>query len=131
MTEFFPNGVNNMNFKHPPPEPQRKKIIGKGVTEFTINGKTQEPKTPQPKNKSLDPRKYSPDDDTIVQCRTCGRRQYLQFINGLKNGWGKCCGHTMEIIVMDANIDDAVKKTVGVGLLKRMQKSLGEMYRRY
>lgn len=57
-----------------------------------------------------DPRKYSPDDDTIVECKTCGRRQHLQFVTGLKNGWSKCCGSTMPIVYSDADIDLAVQK---------------------
>jgi len=29
------------------------------------------------------------DYDTIVQCKKCGKKQYLRFANGLKNGWSK------------------------------------------
>jgi hypothetical protein len=48
--------------------------------------------------------------DCIVQCPKCGRTQYLEFKNGLANGWSKCCsGLTMPIIWQDANIDAAVK----------------------
>jgi len=47
--------------------------------------------------------------DTVVQCKKCGKRQYLQFANGLKNGWSKCCGQTMTIIRCTANIEEAVK----------------------
>jgi len=50
--------------------------------------------------------------DTIVQCKKCFRKQYLQFVNGLKNGWSKCCGYTMPIIYCDADIDKAVKSIV-------------------
>ena len=50
--------------------------------------------------------------DTIVQCKKCGRKQYLQFVNGLKNGWSKCCGYTMPIAFCDADIDGAVKEVI-------------------
>jgi len=52
------------------------------------------------------------DYDTIVQCKKCGRKQYLRFANGLKNGWSKCCGYTMSIIQCNANIEEAVKETI-------------------
>ena len=52
-------------------------------------------------------------NDTIVQCPKCKRTQYLQFKNGLKNGWNKCCnGLTMPIIYQEANIDKAIKQIV-------------------
>lgn len=52
--------------------------------------------------------------DCIVQCPKCGRTQYLEFKNGLKNGWSKCCGEfTMPIIWQDANIEKAVSNIVG------------------
>jgi len=57
--------------------------------------------------------------DTIVQCPKCKRTQYLEFANGLKNGWSKCCGGlTMPIIHQEADIDKAVKS-----LIKRRTKS--------
>lgn len=47
--------------------------------------------------------------DCIVQCPKCKRTQYLEFKNGLKNGWSKCCnGYTMPIIWQNADIDAAV-----------------------
>jgi len=49
------------------------------------------------------------EDNTIVQCRKCGRRQHLTFENGLKNGWSKCCGEIMPIIHCTANIEEVVK----------------------
>ena len=48
-------------------------------------------------------------NDTVVQCKKCGRTQYLKFKNGLKYGWSKCCGYTMPIVYCIANIEDAVK----------------------
>ena len=56
--------------------------------------------------------------DTIVQCRTCGRKQYLMFANGLKNGWSRCCGSTMPILQCKADIDKAVRQLV-LGALER------------
>jgi len=51
--------------------------------------------------------------DTVVECPKCGRRQYLKFANGLKNGWSKCCGgYTMPIIYCIANIGEAVGKAI-------------------
>lgn len=48
--------------------------------------------------------------DTIVQCKKCGRKQYLDFKYGLLNGWSECCdGLTMPILKTKANIDGAVK----------------------
>jgi len=47
--------------------------------------------------------------DTTVQCKKCGKKQHLNFANGLKNGWSKCCGYTMPIIRCTANIEEAVK----------------------
>ena len=51
-------------------------------------------------------------NDTVVECSKCGRRQYLMFANGLKNGWSKCCGYTMSIIFTDADINKAVKQSM-------------------
>jgi len=48
-------------------------------------------------------------DDVVVECQKCGKRQYLKFANGLKNGWSICCGYTMPIIFCEANIEEAVK----------------------
>jgi hypothetical protein len=31
----------------------------------------------------------------IVWCKTCGREE--KVVNGLQNGWPKCCGYTMTI----------------------------------
>ena len=50
--------------------------------------------------------------DTLVQCKKCGKKQYLNFINGLKNGWDKCCGETMIIIKTTANIDACIGEIV-------------------
>ena len=51
--------------------------------------------------------------DCIVQCPMCGRIQYLEFKNGLKNGWSKCCnGLTMPIIWQNADIDKAISGIV-------------------
>jgi hypothetical protein len=48
--------------------------------------------------------------DCIVQCPKCNRTQYLEFKNGLKNGWSTCCGgYTMTIVWHDVDI----AKTVG------------------
>lgn len=51
---------------------------------------------------------YPPDTDTLVRCPKCGRKQYLLFKNGLKNGWSKCCGYTMPIVKTKANIEQVV-----------------------
>jgi hypothetical protein len=51
--------------------------------------------------------------DCIVQCPVCKRTQYLEFKNGLKNGWSTCCkGYTMPIIWQEANIEAAVSGIV-------------------
>ena len=50
--------------------------------------------------------------DTVVQCKKCGRKQYLDFINGLKNGWSQCCGQTMPILKTTANIPQVMKEIV-------------------
>ena len=50
--------------------------------------------------------------DTVVQCKKCGKKQYLMFVNGLKNGWSKCCGETMPIIEHHADIEEAVKQII-------------------
>jgi len=68
--------------------------LGKGETEM----KFQELK-----------RKIEADYDTTVQCPKCGRKEHLQFVNGLKNGWSKCCGYTMTIVRCTADIDKAVR----------------------
>jgi len=49
-------------------------------------------------------------NDTVVECKKCGRRQYLKFANGLKNGWSKCCGYTMPIVFCKANIEERLGK---------------------
>lgn len=48
--------------------------------------------------------------DTTVECKKCGKKQYLMFANGLKNGWSKCCGYTMPIVHCTANIEKIVKR---------------------
>lgn len=48
-------------------------------------------------------------NDTVVQCKKCGRTQYLKFANGLKNGWSKCCGYTMPIVFHKADIEKSVR----------------------
>jgi DNA polymerase/3'-5' exonuclease PolX len=54
---------------------------------------------------------YPYDTDTLVQCSKCGRKQWLRFASGLKNGWSKCCGGlTMPIIKTKANIRKAVQE---------------------
>lgn len=50
--------------------------------------------------------------DTIVQCETCGKRQYLNFANGLKNGWSTCCGKTMPLVYYPTNIEGIVGKEI-------------------
>lgn len=53
----------------------------------------------------------------IVQCPKCLRTQYLEFRNGLRNGWSICCGGlTMPIIWQNANISDAV-----MGIIKECE----------
>ena len=48
-------------------------------------------------------------NDTVCKCFKCGRIQYLNFADGLKNGWSKCCGGlTMTMVYMDTDIDKAV-----------------------
>lgn len=43
--------------------------------------------------------------DTVVGCKKCGRKQHLNFIWGLVNGWSKCCGgHTMPILKTTVDI---------------------------
>jgi len=32
-----------------------------------------------------------------VWCRTCHREQDMGTVNGLRDGWPKCCGYTMTI----------------------------------
>ena len=55
--------------------------------------------------------------DTVVQCKKCGRKQFLDFANGLKNGWSKCCGYTMPILYCEANINEEFKKVLPKDLL--------------
>jgi len=50
--------------------------------------------------------------DTIVQCKKCGRKQRLRFADGLKSGWGMCCGYTMSIVYTEADIEEAVKEVI-------------------
>jgi len=57
--------------------------------------------------------------DTVVGCKKCGRRQFLNFANGLKNGWSECCGEAMPIIKTTANIEQEIKKVIPIGLIKR------------
>jgi hypothetical protein len=33
----------------------------------------------------------------MVWCKTCGRSQRVDSASALRNGWPKCCGHTMTI----------------------------------
>jgi hypothetical protein len=51
--------------------------------------------------------------DCIVQCPKCQRTQYLQFKNGLKNGWSSCCGGlTMPILWQEVDIEKAVSAII-------------------
>jgi hypothetical protein len=49
------------------------------------------------------------DDDTIVQCKKCWKKQHVNFADALKNGWPLCHGETMVMVFSDADIDKAVK----------------------
>lgn len=76
--------------------------------------------------------------DTVVECKKCGRRQHLNFVNGLKNGWSKCCGYTMPIIYIKNNdvakvvensvkalfapMSDALKRTANAEFVKILNK---------
>jgi len=67
-------------------------------------------------------------NDTIVQCPKCKRTQYLQFKNGLKNGWSKCCnGLTMPIIYQEANIDKTIKQIVSETFNEHKEKPFYEL----
>lgn len=50
--------------------------------------------------------------DTVVQCKKCGRKQFLDFANGLKNGWSKCCGETMSILKTVADVERETSKAL-------------------
>lgn len=52
--------------------------------------------------------------DTVVQCKKCGKKQHLDFVDGLKNGWPKCCGYTMTIIESTANVGQVVRANFAV-----------------
>lgn len=55
--------------------------------------------------------------DTVVQCKKCGHKEYLEFINGLRNGWNQCCGQTMPILKTTANIQEVMHKLLkGMGI---------------
>lgn len=62
--------------------------------------------------------------DTTVQCRKCGRKQHLDFVNGLKNGWSKCCGETMPIIHCRADIDKAMKEALGSAIPEDLRMTI-------
>lgn len=48
-------------------------------------------------------------NDTVCKCFKCGRIQYLNFSDGLKNGWSRCCGGlAMTMVYMDTDIDKTV-----------------------
>ena len=66
------------------------------------------------------------DYDTIVQCKKCFKKQYLRFVNGLKNGWSQCCGYTMPIIYCDADIDKAVESIVNEAKRKALRSKDGK-----
>lgn len=61
------------------------------------------------KEKKRNQHRFLDEYDTVVQCQKCGRKQYLMFANGLKNGWSQCCRYTMPIIECHADIEKAVK----------------------
>ena len=61
--------------------------------------------------------------DTVVQCKKCGRRQFLNFVDGLKNGWSECCGETMPIMQCKADIGKAVQSIIPMGI-KEIKKRL-------
>jgi len=65
--------------------------------------------SPRKEKRKLTTKDFAGNYDTIVQCSKCGKKQLLNFANGLKNGWSKCCGYTMPIIFCEADIDAAVK----------------------
>jgi len=66
------------------------------------------------------------DYDTVVQCKKCGKKQYLNFINGLRNGWSICCGYTMPIIHTKANIERDIDVLFLEAITKDCQETLLE-----
>jgi hypothetical protein len=56
--------------------------------------------------------------DTVVQCKKCGRKQYLEFINGMKNGWSKCCGETMLLLKTTADMKQVIHELLSGGWKK-------------
>lgn len=60
--------------------------------------------------------------DCIVQCPKCGRTQYVEFRNGLRNGWSTCCGGlTMPIVWHNANIDKAIGEIIKNSIQKLLE----------
>jgi hypothetical protein len=61
------------------------------------------------------PKPHDEEDDTIEECKKCGRRIHLRFANGLKNGWDICCGQTMTLVKYPKSskaIGEAVKECI-------------------
>ena len=56
-------------------------------------------------------------NDTIEECKKCGRRIHLRFANGMKNGWDVCCGQTMTLVKCPKTfkaINEAVKEYLDI-----------------
>ena len=67
--------------------------------------------------------------DTTVQCKKCGRKQHLDFVNGLKNGWSTCCGETMPIVYSTVKVAEAVQKITPIPK-KLKEEMIKELQRR-
>lgn len=50
--------------------------------------------------------------NAITQCNKCGKITYLDFANGLKNGWGLCCGYTPTLVWHNADVAKATKQVI-------------------
>jgi hypothetical protein len=42
-------------------------------------------------------------NNVVVECPNCGRTQYLNIVDGIKNGWSLCCGKIMPIVYIKHN----------------------------
>ena len=51
--------------------------------------------------------------DTIVKCPYCGKTEYLNFEQSLRNGWSKCClGYTMPIVWQNIDKNKVISNIV-------------------
>lgn len=51
-------------------------------------------------------------DDTILECKKCGKIVEVDFAYCLRYGWNICCGETMTLVKSTINIEKATAQVI-------------------